>query len=193
VKELSGHPRQRRYKWIAVDVFGMTPPPSEPAGDDSVSFSVTIESGETVITMWEDRDSAVIVRSDAGERIYLPPEDFDRDARANAAGSGVTPADSPYDGVGTDSPYQSAPTDSPYQSAPTDSPYQTAGTDGPDQERRDDSPYQIAESDSPYQGAESDSPYQGAGETPQGDGLSPTADGYRIRHPEPVTDVRVLR
>ncbi len=153
----------------------MTPPPSEPAGNDSVSFSVTIESGETVITMREDRDSAVIVRSDAGERIYLPPEDFDRDARANAAGSGATPADSPY---------QSAPTDSPYQSAPTDSPYQTAGTDGPDQERRDDNPYQSAESDSPY---------QGAGETPQGEGLSPTADGYRIRHPEPVTDVRVLR
>ena len=153
----------------------MTPPPSEPAGNDSVSFSVTIESGETVITMREDRDSAVIVRSDAGERIYLPPEDFDRDARANAAGSGATPADSPY---------QSAPTDNPYQSAPTDSPYQTAGTDGPDQERRDDSPYQIAESDSPY---------QAAGETPQGEGLSPTADGYRIRHPEPVTDVRVLR
>ena len=98
VKELSGHPRQRRYKWIAVDVFGMTPPPSEPAGDDSVSFSVTIENGETVITMRGDRDTAVIVRSDAGERIYLPPEDFDRDARANAAGSGVTPADSPYDG-----------------------------------------------------------------------------------------------
>ena len=162
----------------------MTPPPSEPAGDDSVSFSVTIESGETVITMWEDRDSAVIVRSDAGERIYLPPEDFDPDARANAAGSGVTPADSPYDGVGTDSPYQSAPTDSPYQSAPTDSPYQTAGTDGPDQERRDDNPYQSAESDSPY---------QAAGETPQGEGLSLTADGYRIRHPEPVTDVLVLR
>lgn len=153
----------------------MTPPPSEPAGNDSVSFSVTIESGETVITMREDRDSAVIVRSDAGERIYLPPEDFDRDARANAAGSGATPADSPY---------QSAPTDSPYQSAPTDSPYQTAGTDGPDQERRDDNPYQSAESDSPY---------QAAGETPQGEGLSPTADGYRIRHPEPVTDVRVLR
>ena len=162
----------------------MTPPRSEPAGDDSVSFSVTIENGETVITMRGDRDTAVVVRSDAGERIYLPPEDFDRDARANAAGSGVTPADSPY---------QSAPTDSPYQSAPTDSPYQTAGTDGPDQERRDDGPYQSAESDSPYQGAESDSPYQAAGETPQGEGLSPTADGYRIRHPEPVTDVRVLR
>jgi hypothetical protein len=176
-----------------VDVFGMTPPRSEPAGDDSVSFSVTIENGETVITMRGDRDTAVVVRSDAGERIYLPPEDFDRDARASAAGSGATPADSPYDGVGTDSTYQSAPTDSPYQSAPPDSPYQTAGTDGPDQERRDDGPYQTAESDSPYQGAESDSPYQAAGETPQGEGLSPTADGYRIRHPEPVTDVRVLR
>jgi hypothetical protein len=47
--------------------------------------------------------------------------------------------------------------------------------------------------DSPYQGAETDSPYQAAGETTLSEGLSATADGYRIRHPEPVTDVRVLR
>lgn len=162
----------------------MTPPRSDSAGDDSVSFSVTIESGETVITMRGDRDTAVVVRSDAGERIYLPPEDFDRGAPGSTAGSGETPVDSPYDGVRTDSPYQSAPTDSPYQGAGTDSPSQAGGSD---------SPYQGVGSDSPYQGAGSDSPYQAAGETTQSEGLSPTAEGYRIRHPEPVTDVRVLR
>jgi hypothetical protein len=151
----------------------MTPPRDEPvatdggSGDDRVSFSVTIEDGETVITMRGDRDTAVVVQSKSGERIYLPPEDFDR---------GVSPV--------RDGSSQSAATDSPYQSAPTASPYQSAGAD---------SPYQGARSDSPYQGADSDSPYQATGETPPSEGLSPTADGYRIRHPEPVTDVRVLR
>ena len=171
----------------------MTPPRSDSAGDDSVSFSVTIESGETVITMRGDRDTAVVVRSDVGERIYLPPEDFDRTAPGSAAGSGATPVDSPYDGVRADSPYQSAPTDSPYQSAGSDSPSQAGGSDSPSQAGGSDSPSQAGGSDSPYQGAGSDSPYQAAGETTQSEGLSPTAEGYRIRHPEPVTDVRVLR
>jgi len=128
---------------------------------------MTIEGGETILTMRGDRDTAVVVRSDSGERIYLPPEDFDRDAPRS-----------------DDSPYRSAAADSPYDGLRTDSSYQPAATD---------SPYQSGESDSPYQGAESDSPYQAAGETTQSEGLSPTADGYRIRHPEPVTDVRVLR
>ena len=124
-----------------------------------------IRNGETVITMRGDRDTAVVVRSEAGERIYLPPEDFDRDA----------PSSHDADSAPSDSPYQSAPIDSPYQSAPSDSPYR--GTGG----------------DAGSQTTGGDSPYQPAGEAPRGEGLSPTADGYRIRHPEPVTDVRVLR
>lgn len=163
----------------------MTPSTDEHAvtdgGADSVTFSVTIEEGETVITMCGDRDTAVIVRSASGERIYLPPEDFNRGASAH--GSSRPDA--------TDSPYQSASTDSPYQGVPTDSPYQSTESSG--RPTPTDSPYQRAESDSPYQGAGSDSPYQAAGETTHSEGLSPTADGYRIRHPEPVTDVRVLR
>lgn len=141
-------------------------------GADSVTFSVTIENGETAITMRGDRDTAVIVRSASGERIYLPPEDFDRETAAERSAD-TDALDSPYRGISTDSPYQS--TGSPGQPTPTDSPYQRA------------------ESDSPYQGADTDSPYGAAGETTHGEGLSPTADGYRIRHPEPVTDVRVLR
>jgi hypothetical protein len=122
-----------------------------------------------------DRDTAVVVRSASGERIYLPPEDFDRTPSGSGGASPSAGADSPYGGLRTDSPYQSAPTDSPYQGAGSDSPYQSLPTD------------------SPYQGAETDSPYQAAGETTLSEGLSATADGYRIRHPEPVTDVRVLR
>ena len=150
-------------------------------GGNNVTFSVTIEDGETVITMRGDRDTAVIVRSASGERIYLPPEDFDR---ATSVGGSA-------DGDVTDSPYRSAAGDSPYRGITTDSPYQSTG--GSDPPIDTDSPYQRAESSSPYQGAGSDSPYQAVGETTHGEGLSPTADGYRIRHPEPATDVRVLR
>ena len=179
----------------------MTRSHQESADGNPVSFSMEIRNGETVITMRGDRDTAVVVRSDAGERIYLPPEDFDRDAPSGRDADSA-PADSPYDGVGTgsssqaptDSPYQSAPTDSPSQSAPTDSPYQSAPTDSPSQSAPADSPYRGAgDAGSRGQDTGDDSPYQPAGEAPRGEGLSPTADGYRIRHPEPVTDVRVLR
>ncbi|MBB6645403.1 DUF7510 family protein [Halobellus ruber] len=175
----------------------MTPPREESgrtdggAAEEPVSFSVEIEDGETVITMRGDRDTAVVVRSASGERIYLPPEDFDRDAPGSREGrAGETDGS---EGSEPDSPYQSAPTDSPYQSAPTDSPYQSVRTDSPYQSAPTDSPYQSAQTDSPYRGIEDDSPYGGSGEPTHGEGLSATADGYRIRHPEPVTDVRVLR
>ena len=165
-----------------TDLFGMPPPTDDCAatdGGDNVTFSMTIEDGETVITMRGDRDTAVIVRSASGERIYLPPEDFDRAASVDSV------ADA------TDSPYQSASSDSPYRGVTADSSYQSTGSSDPP--TATDSPYQRAESSSPYQGARSDSPYQAVGETTHTEGLSPTADGYRIRHPEPVTDVRVLR
>jgi hypothetical protein len=126
------------------------------AGED-VEFTVDIVDGETLIEMTGDRDTAVVVRSESGERIYLPPEDFQRPPQTS------------------DSPYQSARNDSPYQSA------------------RDDSPYQSARNDSPYQSARDDSPYQSARQQFPDEGLRSTRDGYAIRHPEPVRDVRVLR
>jgi hypothetical protein len=48
--------------------------------------------------------------------------------------------------------------------------------------------------ESPYESGSGggDTPYRSAGSTPA-TGLEPTADGYRIVHPEPVTDVRFLR
>jgi hypothetical protein len=127
--------------------------------DEDVEFTVEISGGETLIEMTGDRDTAVVVRSESGERIYLPPEDFERPPTTG------------------DSPYQSARSDSPYQSA-----------------SRDDSPYQSARSDSPYQSASrDDSPYQSARQQFPDEGMRSTRDGYAIRHPEPVTDVRVLR
>ncbi|MFC6973446.1 hypothetical protein ACFQL1_19930 [Halomicroarcula sp. GCM10025709] len=129
-----------------------------------ISIDVDIDDGRTVITATGDRDAAVVVESRSGERIYLPPEDFER------------PPDSAADTPHADSPYQSVESDSPYQSADSDSPYQPA------------------ESDSPYQSADnSDSPYQSGGDVSERAGLSPTGDGFRIVHPEPVTDLRVLR
>ncbi len=124
-----------------------------------MEFNMEIQNGETLMEMVGDRDAAVIVRSESGERIYLPPEDFQRPAGRS------------------DSPYQSAGDDSPYQSASDDSPYQSAN--------RDDSPYQSASRD--------DSPYQSARQRMPDKGLRPTADGFVIRHPEVVTELRVLR
>ena len=126
--------------------------------EEAVTFSLTVEDGETVVTMRGDRDTAVVVESESGERIYLPPEDFDRGTRRQS-----------------DSPYQSADGDSPSQPAERDSPYQSS---------REDSPYQAARDDSPYQSARQSMPREG---------LVPTAEGYRIHHPEPATDVRLLR
>jgi hypothetical protein len=48
--------------------------------------------------------------------------------------------------------------------------------------------------ESPYESASGvgDTPYRSSGSRPV-TGQEPTADGYRIVHPEPVTDVRFLR
>ncbi|MFB6173133.1 MAG: hypothetical protein ABEI39_00670 [Halobacteriales archaeon] len=110
---------------------------SDAGAPEAVSLDVEITDGRTVITLSGDRDAAVVVRSEAGERIYLPPEDFERPPE-------------------------------PRRGSPYDSPYQPAAV-------TDDSPYQ---------------PVRGE---PATTGLEPTADGFRIIHPEPVIDLRLLR
>jgi hypothetical protein len=120
-----------------------------------VSVDIDIADGRTTIAVSGDRDAAVVVRSAAGERIYLPPEDFDRPPASETAAGG--------DARGTGS-------------SPSDSPYQPVG-----------------DADSPYQSAAGDSPYQRGGGTREHVGLEPTADGFRIVHPEPADDVRILR
>lgn len=75
--------------------------------------------------------------------------------------------------------------------------------DGASEPDQPDSPY-----DSPYEGSPpADSPYEsaeggsrpevtegeGRGASSEPIGLEPTGDGFRILHPEPVTDVRFIR
>jgi len=64
------------------------------------------------------------------------------------------------------------------------------------------SPYEGIPSDSPYEGIPSDSPYEGITDQspysstrrPDADvGMHPTASGFRIIHPEPVTELSVLK
>jgi hypothetical protein len=52
-----------------------------------------------------------------------------------------------------------------------------------------DSPYEAADDVSPYGG--SDAEGRGSGARPVG--VEPTPEGFRVVHPEPVRDVRVLR
>jgi len=66
-------------------------------------------------------------------------------------------------------------------------PERAADTVGP-------TPYRSAGGNtSPYAGIPDDSPYRGTGHPPDGVGLTETVDGFRIVHPEPVTDLRLLR
>lgn len=123
----------------------------EPAG---VDVDVEIDEERTLVTVTGEREAALIVESESGERIYLPPEDF----RQGAGEADQTPYDSPYDGA--------VPTDSPYEEAHGDeSPYQRAG----------------------------DGPYGSGAPREQPIGVQSTPEGFRVLHPEPVSDVRLLR
>lgn len=81
--------------------------------DGTVSIDVDIEDGRTTITVAGEREVAVVVRSDSGERIYLPPEEQSEPAETT-----------PYRG-GTDTPYDGAPAATPYDGPPTESPYES--------------------------------------------------------------------
>jgi hypothetical protein len=104
--------------------------------DDRVEFDMEITDDRTEIVVSGDRDTAVVVRSRSGEKVYLPPEDFERSPENR----------------------------------------QTAY----------DSPYR------PRSGAE-ESPYRTRPDATSVTGMQPTATGYIVAHPEPVTDVRFLR
>jgi hypothetical protein len=85
-----------------------------------------------------ERDLAVIVRSPSGERVYLPPSDYDEE-----------------------------PATTPYRSGVYQSPYDSGA------------------------GTSYDTPHGGAGDEPSG--VVSTPEGLRIVHPEPITDLRVVR
>jgi hypothetical protein len=115
---------------------------------EQVTMDVEIAGGRTVISISGDRDAAVVVRSESGERVYLPPEDFDRPVETTRL--------SPYDGAET-----------PY--------------DGPGR--------RVSGADDPGAGGTPYAPTQ----VQQSPGLESTPDGFQILHPEPVTDLRLLR
>jgi len=85
----------------------MSDPAQTPDDDKPVSFNMNIRDGRTEIRVSGDRDTSVIVYSMEGtEKIYLPPEDFDREAERSQS-----TYDSPYrSGSGAqDSPYDTHP------------------------------------------------------------------------------------
>ncbi|MFB6151476.1 MAG: hypothetical protein ABEJ40_06695 [Haloarculaceae archaeon] len=111
-------------------------------GDDpeqSVTVETEIDGERTVITVSGTRNAATVVRSESGERIYLPPEE--------TADESATSPYRPTEGSG----------------------------------------------DSPYEGIQDDTPYGSSRVSDPSVGVNPTASGFRVIHPEPVTDVRFLR
>lgn len=80
------------------------------AAAEPVTFEMEIDEGQTSIRVSGEQASAVVVRSASGEKIYLPPEDFDQEPGD---------AETPYESA-SDSPYESraGADDSPYQARP---------------------------------------------------------------------------
>ncbi|WP_136689861.1 DUF7510 family protein [Halorhabdus amylolytica] len=157
--------------------------------DDTVSVTVEIEDGRTVVVVDGTQDAAVVVESASGERVYLPPEA----ARSDIDLRSTEHDDSPYEGIPNDSPYEGIQDDSPYEGIPNDSPYEGVPNDSPYKGIQDDSPYEGIQDDSPYEGIRDDSPYE-SGPTPEtSSGVVPIENGFRVVHPEPASDVRFLR
>ena len=110
---------------------------------DDVSIDVDIEDGRTLVVVTGEREAAVVVYSESGERIYLPPEDHVED-------------------------------DSSYRPA-------------------DQTSYGSDEGGDPYAGLREEGPYDSGRRVTPSVGMNPTPGGFRILHPEPVTDIRLLR
>ncbi|GGL37327.1 hypothetical protein GCM10009037_21080 [Halarchaeum grantii] len=137
-----------------------------------VSVDATVDADGTVITIAGTRDAAVVVYSASGEEIYLPPEDFE-DPIENLR----SPIDSPYESTLPDSPYD------PVAEEGTESP------DDPDDDEAD--PYDPADGDAdPYAAMGGRNTGHGPGERVVG--VESTPSGFRVVHPEPAHDVRVV-
>lgn len=70
---------------------------------DEIDIDTRVTEDRTVIDVSGTRDLAVVVRSESGERIYLPPEQFDEPVSSSPytssyQGSGVDGEESPYGG-----------------------------------------------------------------------------------------------
>jgi hypothetical protein len=86
---------------------------TEDAAED-VSVSLDIRDGQTVISVTGSRDIGVVVESATGERVYLPPSDYDEATQTTPYRSGVYQSpyegsadssyDTPHGGTGDDTP-----------------------------------------------------------------------------------------
>ncbi|WP_418284387.1 DUF7510 family protein [Halorubrum sp. DTA46] len=70
---------------------------------DDIDIDTRVTGERTIIDVTGTRDLAVVVRSESGERIYLPPERFDEPVSSSPytspyQGSGVDGEESPYGG-----------------------------------------------------------------------------------------------
>jgi len=79
-----------------------------------VSVDIMIEEDETLIQVSGTRDAALVVYSESGEEVYLPPEEFDDEPEGDGLSheshyTGETQDQNPYEGI--------PPADSPYDSA----------------------------------------------------------------------------
>jgi len=111
--------------------------------DDQLSVEIEVEDGRTLVSVSGERKAAVVVESESGERIYLPPEEPGED----------------------------------------DSSYRPAGQ----------SSYGSGDESDPYAGIREEGPYDSGRRVTPSMGMNPNANGFQIFHPEPVTDVRLLR
>ncbi len=68
---------------------------------DDVTVNTEIDDDRTVVSVSGTKDMAVVVRSESGERIYLPPEEHDTDDD----NSSYRGADNPYEGMQDEGPY----------------------------------------------------------------------------------------
>lgn len=87
-------------------------------GQSPVTFEMDVRSDRTIITIDGQRDGAVVVQSESGEKVYLPPEDAVKESDPEEYGA------SPYSPAGAkegESSYQSIDEDSPYQRSDDDS------------------------------------------------------------------------
>jgi len=142
-----------------------------PTEGPQMAFNAEVKADRTILTIEAVRDAAVIVRSEDSERIYLPPEEFDTEPTTTSPYS-----TSPYSTAG-ESTIPTTTRTSQTASDTTDG----AEDDVSDPETADDvpSPYSKTTDDPP-----ADDPEYGRTKTPQ---------GIRIVHPDPVTDVRIVR
>jgi len=114
-----------------------------PANGTTVDVDIDIEDGRTLVSVTGEREAAVVVYSESGERIYLPPEEHVED-------------------------------DSTYRPA-------------------DQTSYGSDEGGDPYAGIREEGPYDSGRRVTPSIGMNPTPSGFRIVHPEPVHDIRLLR